>query len=316
VLVDHAIASILMINRVIFSTRRSLLKFVLLALLLSMAAMSVGAPAQARTIKPPTSVTWQPAKLVRGSPVLFQVSAPKAQAITGEWMGHKINFFRYENGTIWYALAGIPVETKAGNYDLSISQTLPRGAVQLSKKVKIGTAKYPRIAAHVAKKFTEPNPEQMKQISADKNVKQAILATESAQKLWSGAFEPPVPSPVSDVFGTERVFNGEVQSRHLGLDFAAPAGTLVHAINSGTVILAQDLYFEGGFIVIDHGQGLLSLYLHLSDFRIKAGDAVAVGEIIATSGSSGRATGPHLHLAARWQGIYVDPAVLLKLNIP
>jgi murein DD-endopeptidase MepM/ murein hydrolase activator NlpD len=313
---DHAVASIVMINRVIFFTRRSLLKFILLVLLLSMAAMSVGAPAQARTLKPVTSVTWQPAKLVRGSPVLFQVSAPKAQSITGEWMGHKINFFRYENGTSWYALAGIPVETKAGNYDLSISEALPRGAVQLTKKIKIATAKYPRIAAHVAKKFTEPNPEQMKQISADKNVKQAVLATESAQKLWSGGFESPVPSTVSDVFGTERVFNGEVQSRHLGLDFAAPAGTPVHAINSGIVILAQDLYFEGGFIVIDHGQGLLSLYLHLSDFRIKAGDPVAAGDIIGVSGSSGRATGPHLNLAVRWQGIYLDPAVLLKLNIP
>lgn len=305
----------LMMNRVMSCRRSSLFKFVLAALLL-IAAMSSGEPAQARTLKAAVAVTWQPAKLVRGSPVLFQVSAPKAHSVTGEWMGHKINFFRYENGTSWYALAGIPVETKAGNYELSISETLPRGTLQLTKKIKISTAKYPRIAAHVAKKFTEPNPEQMKQISADKTVKQAVLATESAQKLWRGGFEPAVPSPVSDVFGTERVFNGEVQSRHLGLDFAAPAGTPVHAINSGTVILAQDLYFEGGFIVIDHGQGLLSLYLHLSDFRVKAGDAVAAGEVIGMSGSSGRATGPHLHLAVRWQGVYVNPAVLLKLNIP
>jgi murein DD-endopeptidase MepM/ murein hydrolase activator NlpD len=143
-----------------------------------------------------------------------------------------------------------------------------------------------------------------------------VLATESAERLWSGRFEAPVSVPVSDVFGTERVFNGEVQSRHLGLDFAAPAGTPVRAINSGTVLLAQELYFEGGFVVIDHGQGLLSLYLHLSEFRVKPGDQVSSGQIIGSSGSSGRATGPHLHLAVRWQGIYVDPATLLTLATP
>jgi murein DD-endopeptidase MepM/ murein hydrolase activator NlpD len=312
----HTLLLFLMVHRDKLAARRMLVKIVLQVLLFANAAMLATEPGQARTVKTPAGLTWQPAKLVRGSPVLFQVSAPKAQTITGEWMGHKITFFRYENGTSWYALAGIPVETKPGSYELSVSGTLSRGTLQFTRKIKIATAKYPRIAAHVAKKFTEPNPEQIKQISADKSVKQAVLATETAQKLWRGGFAAPVASPVSDVFGTERVFNGQVQSRHLGLDFAAPAGTPVRAINSGTVILAQDLYFEGGFIVIDHGQGLLSLYLHLSDFRIKAGDQVAAGDVIGMSGSSGRATGPHLHLAVRWQGIYLNPAVLLQLHIP
>src|ERR1043165_6923131 len=155
-----AIASIFMMNRVMFCARRSLLKSVSQALLFSITAMLGGAPAQARTLKPATGITSQPAKLVCGSPVLFQISAPKAQSVTGEWMGHKVNFFRYENGPSWYALAGIHIETKAGTYDLLLSETLPRGALQLTKKIKIATAKYPRIAAHVAKKFTEPNPEQ------------------------------------------------------------------------------------------------------------------------------------------------------------
>jgi murein DD-endopeptidase MepM/ murein hydrolase activator NlpD len=275
------------------------------------AVMSAGA-----TPKASDKVSWQPAKLVRGSPVLFQVSIPRAQAISGEWMGHKLSFFRYENGTSWYALAGIPVETKPGNYQLSLSKTFAGRALPLVKKVKVANASYPRIAAHVAKKFTEPNADQLKEISADKSVKENVLTTETAQRLWSGHFQSPVSVPVSDVFGTERVFNGAVQSRHLGLDFAAPAGTPVHAINRGTVLLAQPLYFEGGFVVIDHGQGLLSLYLHLSDFQVKQGDPVTAGQTIGLSGSSGRATGPHLHLAVRWQGVYVDPAVLLRLPTP
>jgi len=168
----------------------------------------------------------------------------------------------------------------------------------------------------VAKQFTEPNPEQLKQIAADKEVKKSIFSRTAAQQLWANNFERPVDARVSGVFGTERVFNGEVQSRHLGLDYAAPAGTPVRAINSGTVLLAQKLYFEGGFIVIDHGQGLMSLYLHLSDFKVKEGDTVTTGQVIAESGASGRATGAHLHLAVRWQGVYLDPSVILALQVP
>ncbi|HVI77533.1 MAG TPA: M23 family metallopeptidase, partial [Candidatus Acidoferrum sp.] len=118
------------------------------------------------------------------------------------------------------------------------------------------------------------------------------------------------------IFGTARVFNDQVQSRHQGLDFAAPPGTEVQAINSGVVVLARPMFFEGNCVVIDHGQGLLSLYLHLSAFKVKEGDQVHTGEAVAVSGGTGRATGPHLHLAVRWQGIYLSPAILLKLRVP
>lgn len=262
-------------------------------------------------------VTWNPTKLVGGSPVLFGISAPaNVQGVRADWLGHEVTFFRPAGARIWYALAGIPVETSAGTYELRLTETVPGGESQRSETVNIAKATYLKIPLHVAKKFTEPSPEQLKQIAADKTLKQAILATESSKRLWSGRFEAPVSVRTSDVFGTERVFNGEVASRHLGLDYAAPAGTPVHAINRGVVILAQPLFFEGGFVVIDHGQGMLSLYLHLSEFKVKEGDVVEKGQLIALSGGSGRATGPHLHLAVRWQGIYVNPAVLLGLQLP
>lgn len=263
-------------------------------------------------------VTWQPAKLVNGSPVLFQIRAPaKVESITATWLGHDLTFFHSGASRTWYTLAGIPVETRAGSYALKISEAYGQTkSVELERTVGIGRAVYPRITVQVAKKYTEPNPEQVREINADKGVKQKAFAIATPEKLWTGSFVAPVPSPVSDVFGTARVFNNEVQGRHLGLDFAAAAGTPVHAINRGTVILARPLYFEGGFVVIDHGQGLMSLYLHLSEFKVKEGDQVDTGQLIALSGGSGRATGPHLHLAIRWQGVYVNPAILLKLQIP
>jgi len=188
--------------------------------------------------------------------------------------------------------------------------------IQTSRKIKLTRATYPKIIVKVAKQYTEPNPEQLKNINADREIKQKVFATETPQRLWARSFEPPVSAAISDVFGTARIFNQEVQSRHLGLDYGVPAGTAVHAVNRGTVILARPLYFEGSCVVIDHGQGLFSLYLHLSDFTVKAGDQVETGQLIGMSGGSGRATGPHLHLAIRWQGVYLNPALLLQLKIP
>ena len=87
-------------------------------------------------------------------------------------------------------------------------------------------------------------------------------------------------------------------------------------MNHGTVILARPLYFEGNCVVIDHGRGLLSLYLHLSELKVKEGEQVERGTLVGLSGATGRATGPHLHLAVRWQGVYLNPAALLKLQLP
>jgi len=114
----------------------------------------------------------------------------------------------------------------------------------------------------------------------------------------------------------QRVFNCSVKSTHLFLDFCFASVTPATAVISVFVILARPLFFEGNFVVIDHGQGLLSLYLHLSKFSVKEGDSVAKGQEIGMSGGTGRATGPHLHLAVRWQGVYLDPQTLLKLNLP
>ncbi|QHS53669.1 M23 family metallopeptidase [Edaphobacter sp. 12200R-103] len=123
-------------------------------------------------------------------------------------------------------------------------------------------------------------------------------------------------APRTDSFGTRRVFNGSLASIHRGLDYRARQGTPVHAVNSGRVVLARPLYFEGNCIVIDHGLGLTTIYMHLSKFRVKEGQHVTRGQLIALSGATGRANGPHLHLSVRWQGEYLDPAKLIALHLP
>ena len=218
---------------------------------------------------------------------------------------------------MWYGLAGVPAETVPGTYELAITETRSPGTpVEIRTKIKVARALFPKVTVKVPKQFTEPSAEQLNEILADRDLKQKIFATQSTQQQWAGAFLPPASAPISDVFGTQRIFNGAVQSKHQGLDFAVPSGSAVHAVNHGTVILARKLFFEGGCVVVDHGLGLLSLYLHLSEISVKEGGGIASGQVLGLSGGTGRASGPHLHLAIRWQGVYLNPAILMKLKVP
>jgi murein DD-endopeptidase MepM/ murein hydrolase activator NlpD len=156
----------------------------------------------------------------------------------------------------------------------------------------------------------------VRKIAEDKTQKQAAFGKSDPQRQWSGNFTAPVDAPISDTFGTQRTINGKVQSTHQGLDYAAGSGTPVAAVNAGTVLLAGPLFFEGNCVVVDHGQGLQTIYMHLSQFAVKPGDHVGRGQNLGLVGGTGRATGPHLHLAVRWHGEYLDPAALLKLRLP
>lgn len=264
------------------------------------------------------SVRWQPTAIVNGSPVVFVVNPPARLAtLSGTWLDHEVSFGFDKITKKWFGLAGASLETRPGIYTLKLEGTTVSGReVSFQRKVTVRSAKYPSIAVTVAKKFTEPSPEQLRQINQDQAVKQENFRSVDPEREWSGRFRPPVNAIISDVFGTRRTFNGKVQSMHQGLDYAVPSGTPVAALNAGTVLLARPLYFEGNCVVLDHGQGLLTLYLHLSEFKVKEGDHVARGQELGLSGGTGRATGPHLHIAVRWQGIYLNPAALMKLKLP
>jgi murein DD-endopeptidase MepM/ murein hydrolase activator NlpD len=269
------------------------------------------------------SVQKQPDRLVNGSAVLFQVKPPaRLESLHGTWLGHEISFSRDNANKTWFALAGVSLETAPGSYSLDlIGQTLagkePGKKIAFTRKFVVSRGNYPKIEVKlsVEGKFTEPTPEQQKQIQESQEVKKDYLNRVTPDREWSGAFAEPADAAISDVFGSQRLFNGKTSSPHLGLDFRVPSGTPVEAMNEGTVLLARPLYFEGNFVVLDHGQGLLTLYLHLSEFKVKEGDHVKRGQVIGLSGGTGRATGPHLHVAVRWQGTYLDPGSLMRLKL-
>jgi murein DD-endopeptidase MepM/ murein hydrolase activator NlpD len=264
------------------------------------------------------SVHWHPVRIVNGSPIVFQVITPeRLKLLSGKWLQHEVFLSSDSRGRIWYGIAGASLETRPGNYPLELKGETATGRdLSFKKQVTVGKGKYHSIVASVPKQYTEPNVEQLQRIDQDKALKEHAFARVTPEREWAGSFHAPARAQISDVFGTSRTFNGRVQSVHQGLDYAVPQGTPVVALNSGTVLLAQSLFFEGNCVVLDHGQGLLTLYMHLSKIEVKEGERVASGQKIGLSGGTGRATGPHLHVAVRWQGVYLNPATLLSLHAP
>jgi murein DD-endopeptidase MepM/ murein hydrolase activator NlpD len=284
----------------------------LLAAILIQTAQLSAAPAAGWTIRS------QPTRIVNGSPIVFRVTTPKpVRDLKGNWLGHQIDFSFDPQTKTWFAIAGASVETKPGSYSLELkAETTGGQAISFEKKIAVQRQRYPRVMLKVPGRYTAPSPEEQREIEQDKKTKEEGFKTLSAEREWRGSFAPPVKAEISDVFGVQRVFNGAVQSTHQGLDFRVGAGTPVAAINRGKVLLARPLFFEGNCVVVDHGQGLLTLYLHMSKFSVKEGDEVEKGQQLGLSGGTGRATGPHLHLAVRWQGVYLNPQILLALRLP
>jgi murein DD-endopeptidase MepM/ murein hydrolase activator NlpD len=266
------------------------------------------------------AVTLTPAIVESGSPELIRVHGPHAfSRVEGEWLGHTIHCFKGEDGNTWFALAGVDVEAPVGQSSLKITAYSQEKPHDLSITVPIRPAHYRTAAITVEPKFVEPGPEDQKLIEAASKAKEQAFASaqndDADHPLWSGNFQAPVKAAATDSFGTRRTFNGKLASIHKGTDFRAPTGTPVLAGNSGTVVLAQKLFYEGNCVMIDHGLGLMSISMHLSRIDVKPGQQLTRGQQLGLSGATGRVTGPHLHWAIRWQGVMLDPVKLLHLNL-
>jgi murein DD-endopeptidase MepM/ murein hydrolase activator NlpD len=262
-----------------------------------------------------SSLTLTPSFVVAGSPELVRISASDATSIDGEWLGHKLQFFRSRDKRTWIALAGVDVEAPTGPSTLHVFVHAGESKRDLSRTADIHPSHYRTGTLSVDPKFVTPGPDELKQIAADNDLKAKAFAAGAAEPLWHGNVRGPVPAPPTDSFGTRRMFNGKLASIHKGMDFRAPMGTVVRASNSGVIVLARPLYYEGNCVVIDHGLGLYTLSMHFSRIDVHEGQHVAAGDKLGLSGATGRVTGPHLHWAVRWEGAYLDPAKLLRLNL-
>ncbi|SDS73106.1 Peptidase family M23 [Pseudomonas asplenii] len=225
-----------------------------------------------------------------------------AQAPKASYQGNPVLVVREQNN--WLAIVGIPLSVKPG------SQQISSGNRSLS--FSVGTKKYPE--QHITLKNTRqvnPNPADLKRIDEELALQLRAYRSFSPGTPSNLLLDKPVNGPLSSRFGVRRFFNGEERNPHAGLDFAVPAGTPIKTPAAGKVILTGNYFFNGNTVFVDHGQGFISMFCHMSKIDVQVGQSLARGAVVGKVGSTGRATGPHMHWNISLNDARVDPAIFI-----
>lgn len=236
----------------------------------------------------------------------------RLEQVKAQVFGREIAFA--PSGQSWRGLAGIDLAIRPGPYTVKIEAAgtgLP--ALVATKTLRVTPKSFPTRRLRVAPEFVEPSQTALERIARESERIEAVIQAMSA-RLWDGIVLQPVDGIATSNFGSRSFFNGQPRAPHGGIDFVAGIGTPVKAPSAGRVALADDLFFTGNTIIIDHGQGLYSLLAHLSQSGVKVGADVTSGEIVGLVGATGRVTGPHLHWSVRLNGARVDPLSLAALG--
>ena len=209
----------------------------------------------------------------------------------------------------WVAIVGIPLNSAPGTATLQIRTD---AAHHTSRTFTIQDKAYTTQRITIKdKRKVDPNIQDLKRIHREHRVMQAVFTAWHAQDAVPLRFDLPAQGPVSSPFGLRRIFNGEARNPHSGLDIAADAGAPIHAPAAGRVAAVGNYFFDGNTVLIDHGQGLVTMYCHMQKIMVKKGQQLARGEVIGLVGQTGRATGPHVHWGVSLNNARVDPGLFL-----
>ncbi len=289
-------------------TYYSQMRFVFLALL----TLSSTLAAQGRR------VTISPASPKPGAFVRLTLSTRAGDStadVRGSMAGEPLHFTR-SGTTTWQAIAGIPVDASDSVIARVVLRTPDGTGDTLRAKAIVPKLRMARSRLAVSSRFTEPMDAATTARIAHENARARAAGRRSHEtpQLWRAPFLRPRDTPVTGEFGSGRIFNGRVTSRHIGVDFRGGVGDPVRAANRGVVAMVDTFYLAGTIVYVDHGAGILTGYFHLSQTLVSVGDTVARGQIIGRVGQSGRVTGPHLHWTARYGALSVNPLDLVVLT--
>ena len=225
-----------------------------------------------------------------------------------EFNGDKIDLYTSDDGLI--ALVPVPLDTSPGKYGVIVRQD----GEERTAPVKVKEYEFRTIELTLPEGKVTLSPKNLERAQKESKLLGDIWSQNTSMS-WEGSFVNPTGTEISTEFGLNRLMNKKRNSRHRGTDFRGKAGIPVRPINSGTIVLTGDLFFGGNTLVIDHGMGLYSIYMHLSKFNVSKGDKVSKEQIVGFVGSTGRATGPHLHMSVKLKGVSVNPESLFRLKL-
>lgn len=208
----------------------------------------------------------------------------------------------------WLAIVGIALATKPGSQTLRVTS----GAQTVEVPFQVTDKAYRTQRLTIKNdRQVNPRPEDLQRIATEQERSNAALSKFTTTGTPAFALAPPIEGTRSDSYGSRRIFNGQPRNPHSGMDIAAAQGTPIHSPAAGTVVEAGDFFFNGNTLFIDHGYGLVTMYCHLEEIKVKVGDHLAAGDLIGTVGMTGRVTGPHLHWGVALNRAMVDPALFL-----
>jgi biotin carboxyl carrier protein len=292
--------TLITLNNLFSSVARSTL-FLLCSATWLAAASGVQVSHQARALQPGEVVLLR----VEGTEKLTSVSAQAFQ--------RTFPLYPTAEDNIWEGLLGLDLEADSGLSTVVISGQQGASRFRQEYPLHIVSKEFAVRNLTVPPQFVDPPAETLERIRLESRKVSALFRKIGTHRHWQGSFQRPVPGVATSSFGRRSVFNGQPRSPHTGADFRASEGTPIAAPNAATVVLAEELYYAGKTVILDHGLGLFSYLAHLSRLDVSEGDQVEKGQVIGLVGATGRVTGAHLHWTLRLAGARVDPVSLLEV---
>ena len=251
-----------------------------------------------------------PSRIYPGDVFMIRVRGLKKAAEPSALLNDKQLHFSSCGKGCFIGLGAFDLSTRPGSY----SMLLKAGKQKAMLRMRVLKDRFGTIHLTLPEEKVSPSPENIVRIKNEAELLNSIWQIDS-ERLWEGSFLLPLQNPLSTPFGTKRIINTETVSIHKGLDIKGQEGEGIKASNTGRVVLTEELFFGGNTVILDHGQGIFTVYMHMSGFKVSPGDLVSKNDIIGFVGSTGRASGPHLHFGVKVTGINVNPVSLTGLKL-
>jgi murein DD-endopeptidase MepM/ murein hydrolase activator NlpD len=265
-------------------------------------AVHTPAPAQSGfTVLHPSSVG-------EGEPFILEVSGDvTVEDLEVVWLDKTVSFAG--QGNTGELMLAVPLATEETEIPLLVRSS--QGYRVYSAMLGVDKKDFPEQSLEVDPRFVNPPESEVPRIQREAKKNRAIYAAVTRERYWKMPLRRPLPGIITSEFGVRRLFNGEPRNRHRGVDFRGAEGARIESLAAGRVVLAENQYYSGNVVIIDHGLGVYSNYCHLSAFKVKEGDMVQAGQLVGLVGMTGRVTGPHLHLGFVVLGQAVTPEPLI-----
>jgi murein DD-endopeptidase MepM/ murein hydrolase activator NlpD len=270
---------------------------ILLILLTDLYAESLKAQIYPKTISP-------------GDAFLVKITDVECSSSPSASLDGKEFFFSGCGENCSVAIGATDLETKPGGYTVKVKD----GGKQRDLKLTVRKTKFKKLKMTLPADKVFLSPDDLDLVK-NENKRLDVLFQKVSEKQWDGSFIFPLKNDLSTSFGTKRIMNKKWVSIHKGLDIKGRTGEEVKAANRGRVVLAEELFYGGKTVILDHGQGIYTVYMHLAEYKIKPDDIISKSDVIGLVGSSGRSSGPHLHFGVKVMNINVNPVSLIKLEL-